>query len=157
MMWRINSVDQAFIDAWQDAGDPDQAVIDAYVAKLRRPLSPQKHTGVRRWYYLFNDNPRIRLISIGRPLEDFAGLPAKVMVGTVEIIGEFPGNRAYVGRRGLTLNCQPIEWLQGAADEEFADGNAALAAISEQIIDLREIQRSQRSIKERYEWKDGRR
>ena len=152
MIWSINTVDQAFIDAWHDAGQPDQAVIDAYMATSQR-LSPQKHIGIRRWYYLFNDNARIRLTTIGRPLEDFAGLEAKVIVGTIEIIGEFEGNREFVGKRGLTLQCQPIAWLQGDADEVFATGGEALAAISEQIIDREDIQRSQRTIKSRYEWR----
>ena len=152
MIWKINNVDRAFIDAWHDAGQPDQAVIDAYTATSRR-VSPQKHVGIRRWYYLFNDNPRIRLTTIGRPLEDFAGQAAKVLIGTVEIIGEFSGNRDLVGKRGLTLQVQPIDWLQGEANEVFATGEAALAAISEQVIDRQDIQRSQRDIKRRYEWR----
>ena len=61
MIWRIASIDQAFIAAWHDAGSPDQAVIDAYLAKSRRPQHPQSHQGIKRWYYLRIGNPRIRL------------------------------------------------------------------------------------------------
>jgi len=78
---------------------------------------------------------------------------AKIIVGTNEIIGEFPGNRDLVGLRGLQLQCQPIAWLEGEADLVLEDGAALLDEISEQILDSKAIDRSQRRIARRCEWK----
>lgn len=156
MIWKIVTIDAAFIAAFVSAGQPDQDVINAYLARTRKPMQQPKHEGVRRWYYLHSDNPRIRLATIGRPLEDFTGLAGKCIVGTNSIIGEFPGNRNFVGQRGSQLTLQPIEWLQGEADQEFTDGSTALAGISEQILDRRRIDENQRTIQRKYQWKDER-
>lgn len=152
-LWKIAEVDPAFIAAFEDAGEPDQAVIDAYLARSRRKVTPQKHDGIKRWYYLRADNHRIRLGTVARPLADFAGKPAKMLVGTSEIIGEFPGNHAFVGQQGLRLTMEPIEWLHGDADKAFATGSEALAEISEQILDLRRAKRVQQEIAEKYQWR----
>jgi hypothetical protein len=153
MIWKIHYINSAFIAAFEHAGEPDQAVIDAYLAKTQRRMHPPKHDGVKRWYYLCSENLRVRLGTIGRPLEDFAGLAAKCLIGTNEIIGEFEGNRAYIGQRGSQLTLQSIEWLQGHADQEFPDGSAALAEISMQILDLRRATVIQQEIKEKYQWR----
>jgi hypothetical protein len=155
MIWKILQINEAFIDAWTSAGEPDQAVIDAHVGRLRRKLPAAQHTGVMRRYYLLNENTRVRLATIGRPLEDFSGLGAKVVVGTHEIIGEFPGNEEFIGLKGLKLQCEPVEWLQGQADQEFATGSEALAAVSEQVLDLRRAEVVQREITQKYQWKKG--
>jgi hypothetical protein len=84
---------------------PDQRVIDAYVAAHGQ--HQQKHVGFKRWYYLLKGNPRIRLSTTGRPLDDWAG-EAKILVGTGDIIGEFEQNRAYTGQMGLRLQMEPI-------------------------------------------------
>jgi hypothetical protein len=145
-------LDRDFILQFEDAGEPDQAVIDAYIATLSRPLSPPKHQGFKRWYYFYRENHRIVLSTIGRPLSDWQG-SSKVLVGTIEIIGEFESNAQHVGQTGLKLQCQPIEWMQGTADQEFANGTAMLAEISEQIFDRRVIERSQQQIKQLYKFK----
>jgi hypothetical protein len=152
MIWKITTIDAAFIAAFADAGEPDQRVIEAHLRKMHKPMHPQKHEGMRRYYYLLADNPRVRLFCIGRTLSDFAGLPAKIIVGTYEIIGEFPSNRAFIGQTGLKLQCEPIAWLSGNADKVFPTGSRALAEISEQILDLRKIKESQRQIRRRYKW-----
>lgn len=152
MIWRVQRIDQLLIDAFENAGEPDQRVISAYLRKTHKPMHPPKHDGIRRWYYLLAENRRIRLATTGRPLAEWRG-EAKVLVGTNEIIGEFAGNRKLVGQRGLQLKCEPIEWLQGEADLVLADGAALLAEISEQILDGKAIDRSQRNIARRYEWK----
>lgn len=151
MLWTV-VVDSTLIDAFSDVGQPDQAVVDAYLRSSHKRQHPQKHAGMRRWYYLMCSNPRVRLCSVGMSLADFAGKPAKILVGTNEILGEFKGNRALVGKRGLQLQCQPIAWLHGQADKHFANGAALLAEISEQVLDLRAIEQSQEQIKRRYEW-----
>lgn len=152
MLWTVR-VDSTLIAAFEDAGQPDRAVIDEYLARSHKPRHQPKHEGIRRWYYLLKDNPRVRLACVGMPLADFAGKSAKILVGTNEIIGEFRGNRALIGKRGLQLQCSPIEWLHGQADKSFATGAAMLAEISEQILDLREIERSQEKIKRAYSWR----
>ncbi len=150
MIWTLNTVDAAFLDAFEAAGDPDEAVIASYVA--RHGQHAPKNVGVKRWYYLLKENPRVRLGTVGRPLGDWPGAGGvKILVGTSEIIGEFPGNRALVGQMGLHLQMEPIAWLQGEADRHFASGAALLAEISEQILDRRAIQQSQRRIQKRYE------
>lgn len=153
MIWKITAIDEPFIAAFVPAGEPDQRVIDDYLRKTRRPMQPPKHDGVKRWYYLCRDNPRIRLSCIGRPLDDWKALPAKCLVGTNEIIGEFEGNREFIGQRGSQLTMQPIEWLQGTADAVYASGSAALSEISEQILDKRRIDRRQREVQSKYQWK----
>lgn len=151
MLWTV-TVDSTLLDAFEDAGEPDQVVIDDYLRRTHKPRPAPKHTGVKRWYYLMRDNPRMRLSTIGMPLVDCAGKQVKVLVGVSEIIGEFPGNRALVGKRGLQLQCQPIAWLQGSPDQHFTSGAAMLAEISEQPLDRHEIEASQEKIKRRYEW-----
>jgi hypothetical protein len=123
-----------------------------YVASIRRPQQEQKNIGVKRWYYLLKENPRIRLVTVGRPLAAWDSLSAKMIVGTSKIIGEFPGNRHLVGRQGLQMKCEPIEWLRGSkADKEFPGGDALLQEISEQILDRRSIDMHQRRIQRKYE------
>lgn len=151
MIWTLDHLDQAFIKAWEDVGEPNQEVITAYLAKIRRPQHPQKHQGIKRWYYLLQENPCIRLVSLGMPLHEWKGA-AKLIVGTNEIIGEFPGNRPYVGKMGLQLQCQPLAWLQGVPDKAFPSGQALLSEISEQILDRREIEQSQQRTQKRYQW-----
>jgi|SRR5579875_775274 hypothetical protein len=153
MIWKITTIDVAFVAAFEDAGEPDQRVIDDYLRKTHKPMHPPKHEGIRRYYYLLADNPRVRLGTLGMSLAEFAGKSAKIIVGTNEIIGEFEGNRAFIGHMGLKLQCEPIAWLRGHADREFATGSLALAEISEQILDLRKIKESQRRTRRRYEWK----
>lgn len=153
MIWKITAIDESFIDAFVPAGEPDQQVIDDYLRRTRRSMHPPKHDGVKRWYYLHKDNPRIRLSCIGRPLSDWKALPAKCLVGTNEIIGEFPGNREFIGQRGSQLTLQPIEWFTGDADATYPSGSAALSEISEQILDKRRIEQRQREVRKRYEWK----
>lgn len=153
MLWKLERVDHALIDAFEHAGEPDQEVIAAYLQqRSHRPQQPPKHDGIKRWYYLLRDNPRVRLATVGRPLDDWDG-SAKMIVGVNEIIGEFPKNRPYVGMRGLQLQCQPIAWLTGTADLEIADGTALLAEISEQILDKRAIDNIQQRIAQRYQWR----
>lgn len=122
MIWTLSTVDPDLIAAFQSAGEPDQAVIDAYMQKLprRRHYQPER-PGVKRWYYLMRDNPRISLAALGMPLEDWQG-PA-FFVGTRAIIGEFPGNRAFVGKKGLQMKMQPLTLMTGQADYlRFASG-----------------------------------
>ena len=148
MIWRLEHVDTTFIDAFESAGDPDQAVIDAYVAQHGLG-GPQKHTNVKRWYYLLKGNPRIRLSTIGMPLDAWLG-EAKVLVGTGEIIGEFKGNREYVGQTGLKLQMEPIAWLRGQADVHYTTGHALLDTISEQVLDRKAIEHVQTAITQKY-------
>lgn len=151
MIWRLEEVDWSLVNAFESAGEPDQDVIDAYIAQFGQ-RGAKKHVGIRRWYYLSKDNPRIRLTTLGMPLEDWHG-EAKILVGTGTIIGEFEGNRDYVGQMGLTLHMEPIAWLQGEADSSFSNGSTLLASISEQVLDRREIGRSQAAISQIYRHK----
>jgi hypothetical protein len=150
MLWRLEQINSTFIDAFEEAGEPDQAVITAYVAQHGQ--HPPKHAGIKRWYYFLKDNHRIRLTTVGRPLDDWAGA-AKIIVGTGEIIGESTGNRDLVGQVGLKLQFEPIAWLQGRADKTFVHGEALLAEISEQILDRKVIEQSQRSIRAKYQYR----
>lgn len=152
MIWRVR-IDQTLIEAFVHAGSPDQAVIDTHLARLGKARQPIRHGDAKRWYYLLRSNPRVRLLTVGRPLDQWVGKEAKIIVGAVKIIGEFPGNRALVGKRGLQLKCEPIESLIGNADLELANGEALLNEISEQLLDSKAIERSQRQIRRRYEWK----
>lgn len=149
MIWRLRQVDDVFRTAFISAGMPDQQVIDEYLARTGKQNAPPKHVGVQRWYYLLQENGRIRLTTIGMPLTDWME-EGKILVGTNEIIGEFEGNRAFVGYTGLQLQMQPIAWLQGEADKEFSGGAALLAEISEQILDRSAIERTQATIAQKY-------
>lgn len=151
MIWTINDL-SAFPAAFAHAGDPDQAVIAAYVAQSRRPQQPQSRPGVRRYYYLLNDDPRVSLCAVGMPLDAWAG-GAMCKVGTSEIIGEFKGNRHLVGRKGLRLQLQPLAWLNAPADEHYESGGQALEAVSFQVLDLDRAAQSQRRIVQQYQWK----
>ena len=152
MIWTLDTVDPNLIAAFTAADDPDQAVIDAYMQQLppRRRHQPER-AGVKRWYYLHRENPRISLATLGMPLDGWRG-GAFFIVGTREIIGEFPGNQAFTGKKGLQMKMQPIQWMSGQADQHFASGAQILAEISEQILDLDAAQQSQRSIRRKYEW-----
>jgi hypothetical protein len=155
MIWKISTIDQAFINAWSNAGEPDQHIIDTYLERKQLRQKPMRHVGVQRWYYLLSDNPRIRLLTLGRPLVEWIGLSGKIQVGTNEIIGEFAGNRDYVGQRGLQIGLRPAEWLQGQ-DKTFALGSSLFEEISEQILDSRSIDRVQSDIQSRYQWEKRR-
>jgi len=151
MIWRLERVDEPLANVFESAGEPDQDVIDAYVAQFGQ-RGPQKHVGIQRWYYLMKENPRIHLTTLGMPLEDWHG-EAKILVGTNTIIGEFEGNREYIGQLGLTIHMEPIAWLRGEADKAFENGSTLLASISEQVLDRKEIDRVQATILQRYQHK----
>ena len=151
MIWTLDQADPGFIAAFEAAGEPDQAVIDAHMRALPARRYPPERTFVKRWYYLLQENPRISLATLGMPLEAWRG-PAFFIVGTREIIGEFPANRPYIGMKGLQMKMQPLSWMAGQADLSFASGAQLLAEISEQILDLDAAHRSQRSIKRKYQW-----
>ena len=87
MIWLLERIDTVLQDAFEWAGEPNQTIVDVYIAKHGQS-GPQKHLGVKRWYYLHRDNPRIRLSTLGMPLDDWRGV-AKIIVGTVEIIVSF--------------------------------------------------------------------
>lgn len=151
MIWTIKNIDD-FLPAFTLAGEPDQAVIDAYLARTRHRQQPLKHEGVRRYYYLLHDDARVRLTCVGMPLDAWRG-GAMVKVGVNEIIGEFPGNRHLIGQKGLQLQFTPIAWLREPADQAFVNGAQALEAISFQILDLNRIEQSQQQIQQKYQWK----
>ncbi len=152
MIWTLDLVDTQFVSAWLPAGEPDQRVIAAYVRKQPpRRQHQQERPGVKRWYYLLRDNQRTVLSTLGMPLEEWRD-GAFFIVGTREIIGEFPGNQPYAGKKGLQLKMQPRAWMSGQADEPFASGRRLLDAISEQILDLDAAQRVQWAIKKNYRW-----
>lgn len=153
MIWTLAQVDTDFIAAFQSAGEPNQAVIDAYMCKLpaRRRHQPER-ASVKRWHYLMQDNPRIGLTSLGMPLEQWQG-GAFFLVGTREIIGEFAGNREVAGLKGFHLKMQPLRWMTGQADYlRFASGAQLLAEISEQVLDRQAAERVQRETRKKYEW-----
>jgi hypothetical protein len=152
MIWRVTTIDEAFMACFTEAGEPDQATIDAYLRQTKQPQHTKKNPGVKRWYYLQQENPRISFTTVGRPLSDWTGLPAKLIVVTRTIIGEFPANRPYQGLLGFQLKCEPIEWLRNQADREFAMASDILPEISEQVLDRHRIEASQEQIKQRYQW-----
>src|SRR5581483_2520989 len=136
MIWTLKEVDPDFLAAFAPAGEPDQRIIDAHMRTLppRRRHQPER-PGVKRWYYLMRDNPRISLSTLAMPLEQWQG-GLFLLIGTREIIGEFPGNRPYIGKKGLQMKMQPLAWMTGQADRSFASGAHLLAEISEQVLDL---------------------
>lgn len=153
MIWTLDLIDGQFISAFVNAGDPDQRVIDEYLSRQpHRRLQPPERPGIKRWHYLLQDNPRIGLTTLAMPLDVWQG-GTFFLVGTRNIIGEFTGNREFVGMKGLHLKMQPLAWMAGRADQQFASGAQLLAEISEQILDLDAAQRSQRKTRQRYEWK----
>lgn len=151
MIWTIEDV-SGFQEVVTPAGEPDQSVIVAYLAQSRQRLQPQKQPGVKRWYYLLADDPRVTLATVGMPLEDWHG-SAMCMIGTRQIIGEFPGNRHLIGRKGLQLKMQPIAWLKEPADKTFRTAQQALEELSFQVLDLDQALRSQWNIQQKYEWR----
>lgn len=72
MIWTINDI-SAFRSAFVAAGEPDQSIINAYLAKKRRTMQPQARPGVRRYYYLLAEDPRVSLCCVGMPLADWNG------------------------------------------------------------------------------------
>lgn len=150
MIWTLQNVDSALIAAFQDAGIPDQWVIDAHLTR-RGQRYQQERPGIKRWYYLHREEPRIRLTCVSMPLDAWIG-GAFLIVGTQEIIGEFPGNQHLVGKKCLQMKMQPLAWMTGQADQDFAGGALMLAEISEQILDLGKIEQVQRTIRKKYQW-----
>ena len=152
MIWILDSIDDLFTGAFLSAGEPDQQIINRHMSHQPRHRQHQPvRPGVKRWYYLLAENPRISLSTVGRPLADWQG-GAFFIVGTREIIGEFPGNQGCIGKKELQMKMQPLAWMSGQADQQFASGAQLLAEISEQILDLDAAERSQRQTKRRYEW-----
>jgi len=151
MIWTLDIIDASLSEAFIDAGPIDQAAIDRHLGR-RGPRYPEARPGVKRYYYLLRDNPRISLAALGMPLDAWQG-GAFFIVGTRLIIGEFALNREFRGRQGLQMKMQPLAWMTGKADRQFSSGAALLAEISEQVLDLSEIERSQERVKKRYEHK----
>jgi hypothetical protein len=154
MIWTIDDV-RGLLPAFTPAGEPDQAAIDAYLAHSRRPIHSQKQPAIKRWYYVFRDDARVSLATVGMPLEDWQG-GAMAIVGTREIIGEFASNRQFTGRKGLLLKLQPIAWLKEPADRAFRDGQQMLEEISFQVLDLPQAERVQAETTQKYQWKPER-
>jgi hypothetical protein len=155
VIWTIDDI-RDLVPLVVPAGEPDQQVIAAYLARTRRPQHPPKHQGVKRYYYLLRDEPRVVFTCLSMPLEAWqGGVMAKV--GTREIIGEFAGNRHLVGKKGSQLQFSPIAWLQGEADQHFLNASQALQELSFQILDLDRAERSQRAIARQYQWKKNKR
>jgi len=150
MIWTISQVDDLLCQAFVDAGPIDQGAIDR-ATRGQGPRYQEARPGVKRYYYLLADNPRISLAALGMPLDNWQG-GAFLIVGTRTIIGEFELNKPHVGKLGLQLKMQPIAWMQGMADKQFRSGQEVLAEISEQVLDRREIERSQERIQKKYEW-----
>jgi len=151
MIWTIDDV-SAFVPVMLPAGVPDQAVIDAYLARTRRRLPPPKHQGVPRYYYLWQEDARVAVACIGMPLADWQGA-ALAKVGSREIIGEFAGNRQFIGRKGLQLQLNPIAWLKEPTDQHFAHAQQALEELSMQALDLAAAERVQAKIIQKYQWR----
>lgn len=141
MIWQVDNVSD-LVAAFENAGDIDEQVVAAYLAKTRQPQHEQKRPDIKRWYYLAADNPRVSLCCVGMPLDTWRGA-AMLIVGTREIIGEFAGNRDVAGKLGLQLKMQPLAWLLGQPGRRFATGNQMLAEISEQVLDLHAAPREQ--------------
>ena len=148
MIWRLDNPSD-LAAAFIDAGDIDEQVVAAYRASTRQPQHEQKRPDIKRWYYLLKDNPRVSLCCVGMPLDVWHG-PAMLIVGTREIIGEFAGNCAVRGIRGLQLKMQPLSWMSGEPGRRFATGNQLLSEISEQVLDLRAVSRMPENGKKRF-------
>jgi hypothetical protein len=134
MIYTITMVDNQFKAAWEPAGEPDQEVIEQHAAKHKhhQPRQPK----IKRWYYLLKEDSRISLRTAGQPLEDWPQENgAKILVGTGEIIGEFPGNQENTGKLGLRILMEPIEWLQGEANKYYYSGTQFLANIDVRILE----------------------
>ncbi len=163
MIWRLLNVEQAFIDAWTDAGRIRQHVVDRQVQAHGQYAPAQRNQNEPRWYYLHYLEPRIRLATVGLPLDQWQG-GAKIIIGTCSIIGEFDGNSHLVGERGLKLQMEPLDMLRVQPDDEFVNGMAVLLELSNQIMDrdaLRQYeQREARRLdaqRRRQRWQEGRR
>ena len=150
MIWSLDSV-RDLVPVFADAGPIDEAAVHEHLRKSRRKPYEPSHPGVKRWYYLHKEEPRISLCCVGMPLEAWQGA-AMLIVGTREIIGEFAGNRHAVGRKGLQMKMQPIAWLRGRAEKRFEAGSHLLAEISEQVLDQRDIERVQSRLARKYRW-----
>jgi hypothetical protein len=154
MIWKVLSVDPQFIQKFSDAGPIDWNVVNAHLnQKRRRPIVPQQNPDVPRWYYLLQDDPATRMGTVGAQLDQFKGHPAKLIIGTVEIIGEFAGQRELIGIKGLKLQLEPIHMLSGEPDAVFKTASLALASLSNQIPNLEQAEKSQRDIQNKYRWK----
>jgi hypothetical protein len=151
MIWSISDLSD-LVPLVVPAGEPDQQVIAAYLTHTKKPQHPQKHQGIKRYYYLLRDDVRVVFTSLGMPLDAWRG-GAMAKVGTREIIGEFAGNRHFTGRKGLFLQLSPIAWLEGEADQHFLNAAQALQELSFQILDLDRIEQSQRAIERKYRWR----
>ena len=81
---------------------------------------------------------------VGCPLTEWPdGAGAMLIVGTLEIIGEFAGNRHLVGKKGLNLKMQSLDGMYGRAGQIIKSGADLLDTISTQILDLKSIEAAQ--------------
>lgn len=150
MIWTLEDVGE-LVSVFNDAGPIDERAISEYIRNSHKRQHKSSHPGVKRWYYLHKEEPRISLCCVGMPLEAWQGA-AMLIVGTREIIGEFAGNRHAIGRKGLQMKMQPIAWLRGRAEKRFAIGGQLLAEISEQVLDQPEIEKVQSRLARKYRW-----
>lgn len=149
MIWQINNID-VLKTAFRPAGEPNAAVIAAYLAKTRRRMQPQHHTDLPRFYYLLKDDSRVTLVCIGR-LEEWQGA-AMCIVGIQEIIGEFPGNKDRTGQKGLKFTLKPLRFLQGNADKILQTGKETLEEINFQLLDIARANQINEQIRQKYQW-----
>ena len=135
MIWLIDNIDRKFTQDFIDAGPVDYVIVDSFLKRTGRQPRAQNNPEVKRFYYLYQYDPRVRLTLVGSPLPEWEGKPAMIILGTEIILGEFVGNKTLVGKKGINLKVQPASWLKGDPDQRFALGSEALDAISFQVID----------------------
>jgi hypothetical protein len=148
MIWQINHVDHAFIAEFLEAGQIDPQVISAHLKD--KPLPPNRATvqaGKPRFYYLWREDMRVKVVTVGMPLAEMWDKAVKVTVGSHDILGEFTEQKPYTGRKGLSLRFEAVAWLTGAADQTFPTATEALNNLSLQGLDLDRPARSQDLIK----------
>jgi hypothetical protein len=150
MIWTLDSV-YDLCTVFADAGPINEQVVSRSIQTTQRKQQAPSHPNVPRWYYLYEEEPRISLCCVGSPLQSWQGA-SMLIVGAREIIGEFAGNRHVVGRKGLQMKMQPIDWLHSTSEKHFATGAEFLAAISEQVLDQADITRVQQHIARKYRW-----
>ncbi|HXC62354.1 MAG TPA: hypothetical protein VNV63_06735 [Nitrospiria bacterium] len=130
---------------FQAAGEPDQAVINAFLAKEKHSRQGrQRDVTLPRYYYLYQPDPRIRLCTVGSTLTGWSG-PAWVLIGVNLILGEFHnddvpgspfiGNADLRGQQGLQLTMRSVAPFRGFADREFDEPAGFLAELDVSVLE----------------------
>jgi hypothetical protein len=140
MIWLFpNGIGESFVSSFQDAGPINYSIFQN--AGRAGAGSGIKQPGQPRWYYLYKQLLRVKLVTVAAPLADYLNVPAYGTVGTYPIEGEFEGQYPFIGQMGLAIRLEEMDTYRQSQKSNdqivtFDFSMDALESISEQALDL---------------------